>query len=130
VELEYALGVHWWGALRVRQSGKQARRGLKASSTLLRAPRFIERSVTVAAVLASLGIVIVGVGVFVGEVGGTVIASIGTIFVTVALFSVLYDGFLKDILLDEIYRALGIEQNLRAIDLREILRKDQLDLGS
>lgn len=85
---------------------------------------------TVAAVLASLGILVVGVGVYVGDVSGTVIASIGTIFVTVALFSVLYDGFLKDVLLDEIYRALEIEQNVRAIDLREILRKDQLDLGS
>jgi hypothetical protein len=73
-------------------------------------------------------VAIVVVGVYLGDTLGTAIASIGSIILTVALLSVLYDAFLKAILLEEIYDALELQQNLRAIDLRAIVRKDQVDL--
>jgi hypothetical protein len=114
----------------VKQGKRQGRAAWGASSTLLRAPRYIERSLTVAALLAVIGLILVGAGIYLGGVGGTVISSMGTICVTVALLSVLYDAYLKDVLLSEIYDALAIEQNIRAIDLREIVQKGQLELAT
>lgn len=65
-----------------------------------------------------------------GDVVGTVIASLGTILITVGLLSVLYDAYLKDVLLEEIYDAMEIQQNVHSIDLREVVRKDRADLSS
>jgi hypothetical protein len=106
----------------------QGARGLNAQSTLLRAPRYIERSIAVGAILTAIGIAIIATGLIVGDVGGTLLASLGSIFVTVALLSVVYDAYLKDVLIREIYGALGIQQSLQAIDLREIVRRDQVDI--
>jgi hypothetical protein len=101
----------------------------RAPSTLVRAPRFIERSLTVAALIVTAGTALVAVGVVVGEVLGTVIASLGAILITVAVLSVLYDAFLKDVLLGEVYTAIGIQKNIQAIDLRTVVEKNQLDLA-
>lgn len=101
-----------------------------APSTILRAPRYVERSITVAAVLAGFGVAALAVGVVVGDVWGTVIASLGSALITVGLLSVLYDAYLKDVLLREIYGALKIEQNVHSIDLKEVVRKDRVDLSS
>jgi hypothetical protein len=77
-----------------------------------------------------MGVAVIAVGLIVGNVVGTLLASIGAILVTVALLSVVYDAYLKDVLIGEVYDALGIQQSLRAIDLREIAEKDQIDLAS
>lgn len=100
-----------------------------ASSSSLRVPRFVERSTTVAAILGVFGFAALAVGIGVGEVVGTVIASFGTILITVGLLSVLYDAYLKDVLLEEVFDAMSIEQNIHSIDLKEVVRKDAADLS-
>jgi hypothetical protein len=99
-----------------------------APSTLVRAPRFVERSLTVGALIATVGTVLVAIGVVVGEVLGTVVASLGAILITVAVLTVVYDAFLKDVLLGEIYTAIGVQKNIQALDLRMVVEKNQLDL--
>jgi hypothetical protein len=101
----------------------------RAPSTPVRAPRFLERSLTVAALIAIAGTVLVAIGVVVSAVLGTVIASLGAILITVALLSFLYDAFLKDVLLGEVYTAIGIQQSIQAIDLKTVVEKNQLDLA-
>jgi hypothetical protein len=105
-----------------------ARARLREQSVLVRAPRFIERSLTVAAVLTLLGVLLVGAGIGWGDAPGAVVGSLGGIVITVALLSVLYDAFLKDVLLGEIYSALAISDEIHGMDLREAARNDQIDL--
>jgi hypothetical protein len=100
----------------------------RAPSTLFRAPRYLERSLTVAAFITTLGIALVAVGTIVGEIVGTVLAAIGSILITVALLSVVYDAFLKDVLLGEVYAVMGIQENVQGVDLQEITLKDQIML--
>jgi hypothetical protein len=98
-------------------------------SILLRAPAYVERSGTVAAILSLVGVVILAGGVLVGDVGGTILAAVGTTFLTVAILSIVYDAYLKDVLLGEIYSAMGVQDVVRAVDLEQIVRKDRLDLA-
>jgi hypothetical protein len=98
------------------------------SSVLIRAPRFLERSITVAALLCLPGILLVAAGVILGDVAGTLIAALGAIIITVALLSVLYDAYLKDVLLGEIYDAMGVAEYVRTLDFQQIARNDQLDV--
>jgi hypothetical protein len=86
--------------------------------------------VTVAAILTLIGIAAIALGSEWNGTGGTVVTSIGTILVTVALLGFLYDTYLKEVLLGEIYAALDLQQDIRAIDLRQIVRKEALDLAS
>lgn len=75
-----------------------------------------------------LGIVLVAIGTVLGEILGTVVAAVGSIFITVAVLSVIYDAFLKDVLLGEVYAVMGIQENVQSVDLREITLKDQIML--
>jgi hypothetical protein len=96
----------------------------------LKAPRFIERSITVGVVLAAIGFGLIAAGIEVEEVVGTLLASVGSIFVTVGLLSVVYEAYLKDLLIREIYGALEIKQSLQAVDLRELVQRDQADVAA
>ena len=77
----------------------------------------------------AFGVVVIAAGVVIEDVAGTVIASIGAILITVAVLSIVYDAYLKDVLIGEIFDALEIQQSLQAIDVRGVLRKDQVDLA-
>lgn len=90
--------------------------------------RYIERSRVVAVFLGALGIVLVVVGVALDSAIGTVSASIGSTLITIGVLSVLYDAFLKEVLLEDVFDAMALQQNIRAIDLETVLRKDQVDL--
>ncbi len=97
--------------------------------TGLRAPRFVERSLTIAAFGLAVGAVLVALGIVLDEVLGTIIASLGATLISLAVLSVAYDAYLKDILLGEIYEAIGIHQSLQAIDLRQVAPKDHIDMA-
>jgi hypothetical protein len=96
----------------------------------LKTPRFFERSIVVGLALAAVGILLIAGGIEVEEVLGTLLASVGSIFVTVGLLSVVYEAYLKDLLIREIYGALEIKQSLQAIDLRELVQRDQVDVDA
>lgn len=84
----------------------------------------------VGVVLAAIGIILIAGGIEVDEVLGTLLASVGSIFVTVGLLSVVYEAYLKDLLIREIYGALEIKQSLQAIDLRKLVQRDQVNVDA
>jgi hypothetical protein len=100
----------------------------RARRRSFRAPRYLERSLTIAALLTLIGTALIVTGIAVGDAPGTVVTSLGTIAISVAALSVLYDAFLKDVLLGEIYSAIGIQENFRAVDLLQVGQKDRIDL--
>ncbi len=85
---------------------------------------------TIALLVALPGVLLVAGGVYLGSVGGTILASLGAILLNVALLSVLYDAFLKDILLDDVYAAMGLGEQVRSLDIESITRNDDADVNT